>query len=128
MTRNNDLKKLQTIMDNTWGDDEEVVEALYNICNKDIELCIKIMKEDKTFNRYTCFINSWSDLAYEIINDDAFKSISYASYLEPIKEIKDDETQCHSYLYKHGWRIDEDLGVAFGFDIEDLRKEGYTIN
>ena len=35
MMRNNDLKKLQTIMDNTWGDDEEVVEALYNICNKD---------------------------------------------------------------------------------------------
>ena len=111
MMRNNDLKKLQTVMDNTWGDDEEVVEALYNICNKDIELCTKIMKEDKTFNRYTCFINSWSDLAYEIINDDAFKSISY-----------------DSYLYKHGWRIDEDLGVAFGFDIEDLRKEGYTIN
>ena len=52
----------------------------------------------------------------------------YIVFLEPIKEIKDDETQCHSYLYKHGWRIDEDLGVAFGFDIEDLRKEGYTIN
>ena len=64
-------EELIEIMDNTWGEDEDCIDALLEFLGGDTELVADVLKHDRSFNRYYCSY-SWSDLAYEIIHDDAF--------------------------------------------------------
>lgn len=122
-----DLEYLQQIIDDSWGEDENFTEGLYNMCNKDRAFCEIIITKEPIFNRYTYDINNWSDLAYEIINDECFENPDYSSYIEEIDKIKDNEEECKKRFYNEGWRIDTISGIAIGFDIKELKDLGYEI-
>lgn len=114
------LDKLQTVMNETWGKDIHVTKALYLFCNKNYNLCKKIMKEDLIYNLYTN-VSSWTELAKAIINDECFSSIIYQDYLDPIISVANNEYEAMNLLFKDGWRLDEDNNVAILFDIKNLK-------
>lgn len=110
-------EELIELMENTWGEDEEVVDSLLAFFNNDAELIANILENDRSFNRYNCCYD-WNDLGYEIINDEAFEGDSDSvDYIKSISDALDNgEEAVKELLISHNWAIDTNTGVAIGFD------------
>ena len=117
-------EELIEIMDNTWGEDEDCIDTLLEFLGGDAELVADVLKHDRSFNRYYCSY-SWSDLAYEIIHDDAFDGDEYQESEDFIflSENADNESVVEAFLIDKNWAIDKSTGIAIGFD-DDV----YVIN
>ena len=82
-------EELIELMENTWGEDEEVVDSLLAFFNNDTELIANILENDGSFNRYSCCYD-WYDLGVEIINDEAFLAdLDSTSYIEMVSAAVD---------------------------------------
>lgn len=108
MTRN----ELLEVMENTWGEEEECVDALAAFFNDDYDLIASIITYDRSFNRYYCSY-SWSDLAYEIIQDECLEEDEVYEFL---CKHADNEEVVKAYLIDMNWAIDTRTGIAIGFD------------
>ena len=110
-------EELIELMENTWGEDEEVVDSLLAFFNNDTELIANILENDRSFNRYSCCYD-WYDLGVEIISDEAFLAdLDSTSYIEMVSAAVDKgEESVKELLISHNWAIDTNTGVAIGFD------------
>lgn len=110
-------EELIELMENTWGEDEEVVDSMLLFLNNDMDLVADIISKDRSFNRYNCCYD-WNDLGYEIINDEAFEGDSDSvDYIKSISDALDNgEEAVKALLISHNWAIDTNTGVAIGFD------------
>lgn len=109
-------QELIEIMNNTWCEEEECVDSMIAMIG-DHELIADILKNDRSFNRYTCCYD-WNDLAVEIINDQAFcDELEYADYIKEISDALDKEEKAvKEILVRDNWAIDTETGIAIGFD------------
>lgn len=108
MTREELLK----VMDRTWDEGEECVDALLEFLGGDCELVADVITYDRSFNRYYCS-HSWSDLAYEIIQDECLDEDDIYDFL---CKHADNEEVVRAYLIDMNWAIDKTTGIAIGFD------------
>lgn len=110
------IDELIKLMDETWCEDEDCVYSMIDMIG-DYDLIADILKNDRSFNRYTCCYD-WGDLAVEIINDPAFCHESeYAEYIDNISKALDKgEEAVKELLVKDNWAIDTETGIAIGFD------------
>lgn len=116
------MKKLTTaqydelleILENGWGEEEEVLEALIEFL-QDYETIKLVLTRDKSFNRYTCDINSWIDLGWSILTDEAFEG-EEDEFFELLRKHQDDEIILKNILIDQNWALSYDHGVAIGFD------------
>lgn len=108
--------ELIELMDETWCEDEDCVYSMIEMIG-DHDLIADILKNDRSFNRYTCCYD-WNDLGVEIINDPAFCYESeYAEYIGNISKALDKgEEAVKELLIKDNWAIDTETGIAIGFD------------
>lgn len=111
------VDELNLIMDNTWGEGEDCVDALLMFFNNNTELIADILRNDRSFNRYSC-VYSWTDLAAEIAYDEMFQTEEYENDEGMIflREHCDEEEVVKEYLIKQNWAIDTNTGFAIGFD------------
>lgn len=106
------------LVENTWGEDEEFAEALFSMLGKDEKLFKKVLKEDLSFNRYTCDVSTWEDLLETIIQDPCFEDEEYNDYIDDLINIRDNciEEEIKAYLIQQNWAIDTVNDIAIGFD------------
>lgn len=121
MTRN----KLIELMERTWGEEEECVDALINFIG-DLDLIADIITNDRSFNRYT-FCGDWNELAQEILNDECFEDEMFEDdpVLEFLEKNINDEEAVKEFLIKQNWCVDTINNVAIGFDndVDIIRHE-----
>lgn len=121
MTRN----KLIELMERTWGEEEECVDALINFIG-DLDLIADIITNDRSFNRYT-FCGDWNELAQEILNDECFEDEMFEDdpVLEFLEKNINDEQAVKEFLIKQNWCVDTINNVAIGFDndVDIIRHE-----
>ena len=116
------MKKLTTaqydelleILEDGWGEEEEVLEALIEFL-QDYETIKLVLTRDKSFNRYTCDINSWIDLGWSILTDEAFEG-EEDEFFKLLRKHQDNEIMLKNILIDQNWAISYDHGVAIGFD------------
>lgn len=106
--------ELLEILENGWGEEEEVLEALIEFL-QDYETIKLVLTRDKSFNRYTCDINSWIDLGWSILTDEAFEG-EEDEFFELLRKHQDDEIMLKNILIDQNWALSYDHGVAIGFD------------
>ena len=106
------------LVENTWGEDEEFAEALFFMLGRDEKLFKKVLKEDLSFNRYTCDVSTWEDLLETIIQDPCFEDKEYNAYIDDLINIRDNcvEEEIKAYLIQQNWAIDTVNDIAIGFD------------
>ena len=71
-------QKYIDLVENIWGEDEDFAEALFSMLGEDEKLFERVVKEDLSFNRYTCDVSTWGDLLETIIQDPCFEDEEYA--------------------------------------------------
>ena len=106
------------LVENTWGEDEEFAEALFSMLGEDEKLFERVVKEDLSFNRYTCDVSTWGDLLETIIQDPCFEDEEYNDYIDDLINIRDNciEEEIKAYLIQRNWAIDTVNDIAIGFD------------
>lgn len=106
------------LVENTWGEDEEFAEALFFMLGEDEKLFERVVKEDLSFNRYTCDVSTWGDLLETIIQDPCFEDKEYNDYIDDLINIRDNcvEEEIKAYLIQQNWAIDTVNDIAIGFD------------
>ena len=106
------------LVENTWGEDEEFAEALFSMLGEDEKLFERVVKEDLSFNRYTCDVSTWGDLLETIIQDPCFEDEEYNDYIDDLINIRDNciEEEIKAYLIQQNWAIDTVNDIAIGFD------------
>jgi len=111
------IDELNLIMEDTWGEGEECVDALLMFFNNNTELIADIIRNDRSFNRYYT-VHSWNDLAEELVYDEIFQSEEYADDESMIflRENLNNEEALKEHLIKQNWAIDTNTGFAIGFD------------
>lgn len=107
--------ELLEILENGWADEEEVVDALVEFV-QDYETAKSVLLQDRIFNRYTCDINSWTDLAWSILLDEAFEDELNDPYFVNLRANINNEEALKEVLIKDNWAISSDYSVAIGFD------------
>lgn len=106
--------ELLEILENGWGEEEEALEALIEFL-QDYETIKLVLTRDKSFNRYTCDINSWIDLGWSILTDEAFEG-EEDEFFELLRKHQDNEIMLKNILIDQNWALSYDHGVAIGFD------------
>lgn len=111
-------QKYIDLVENIWGEDEDFAEALFSMLGKDEKLFERVVKEDLSFNRYTCDVSTWGDLLETIIQDPCFKDEEYNDYIDDLINIRDNciEEEIKAYLIQQNWAIDTVNDIAIGFD------------
>ena len=84
------------LVENTWGEDEEFAEALFSMLGRDEKLFKKVLKEDLSFNRYTCDVSTWEDLLETIIQDPCFEDKEYNVKINYWKDNNEIRSIAHS--------------------------------
>ena len=109
--------ELLEILEDGWGEEEEVLEALVEFL-QDYETIKSVLLRDRTFNRYTCDINSWIDLGWSILTDEAFEDEEDEEdeFFDLLRANQDNELALRNILIDQNWAISYDHGVAIGFD------------
>lgn len=117
-------EKLYELMEESWGDGEEVVDALCDMLG-DYETVVAVLENDLTFNRYTYDAFSWLELAQLIIYDDILWEDGEDDYYRELKELvdADDQKKIREKLISENWAISTEYGVAIGFDSSIKVKE-----
>lgn len=113
-------QKYIDLVEELWGEDEDFAQALYSMLGGDEKLLEKVVKEDLTFNRYTCDVSTWEDLIDTIINDPCFDNEEYKDYINSLKVLRynSSEEMIKSYLVLQNWAIDTVNDIAIGFDTQ----------
>lgn len=106
------------LVEDIWGEDEDFTQTLYSMLGGDEKLLEKVVKEDLTFNRYTCNVSTWEDLLETIIQDPYFEDKEYTDYIDDLINIRDNciEEEIKAYLIQQNWAIDTVNDIAIGFD------------
>lgn len=111
-------QKYIDLVENIWGEDEDFAEALFSMLGEDEKLFERVVKEDLSFNRYTCDVSTWEDLLETIIQDPCFEDEEYNDYINSLKDLRDscNEEEIKVHLIQQNWAIDTVNDVAIGFD------------
>lgn len=111
-------QKYIDLVENIWGEDEDFAEALFSMLGEDEKLFERVVKEELTFNRYTCDVSTWEDLLETIIQDPCFEDEEYTDYINSLKDLRDscNEEEIKAYLIQQNWAIDTINDIAIGFD------------
>lgn len=111
-------QKYIDLVENIWGEDEDFAEALFSMLDEDEKLFERVVKEDLSFNRYTCDVSTWEDLLETIIQDPCFEDEEYNDYIDDLINIRDNciEEEIKAYLIQQNWAIDTVNNIAIGFD------------
>lgn len=111
-------QKYIDLVENIWGEDEDFAEALFSMLGEDEKLFERVVKEDLSFNRYTCDVSTWEDLLETIIQDPCFEDEEYNDYIDDLINIRDNciEEEIKAYLIQQNWAIDTVNDIAIGFD------------
>lgn len=111
-------QKYIDLVENIWGEDKDFAEALFSILGEDEKLFERVVKEDLSFNRYTCDVSTWGDLLETIIQDPCFEDEEYNDYINSLKDLRNscNEEEIKVHLIQQNWAIDTVNDVAIGFD------------
>lgn len=111
-------QKYIDLVENIWGEDEDFAEALFSMLGEDEKLFERVVKEDLSFNRYTCDVSTWEDLIETIIQDPCFEDEEYVDYINSLKNLRDscNEEEIKAHLVQQNWAIDTINDIAIGFD------------
>ena len=107
--------ELLEILENGWGDEEEVLDALIEFVG-DYNVVREVLTKDLTFNRYTCDICGWIDLAWSILLDECFEDELDTPFFKELRYNINNEDKLKQMLTEQNWAISIDHSVAIGFD------------
>ena len=105
-------RELIELMNKTWEEEEEVVDALIRILGT-AEAVKTALETDNHFNRYT-YCDSWTELMQMILDDEAIELDE--EEVAELEAISHSEAECKSYLVDQNWCLDKIAGFAIGFD------------
>lgn len=111
--------KILEVVEEYWGEDEEVCEALEYFFDNNEKYIIKIVEDDRTYNRYTC-VESWLGLAREILDDEGLELDEDFKNLMQFALDNEDKDICRNILIEDNWALDAINGVAIAFDDDVL--------
>lgn len=111
-------QKYIELMEDRWGESEEVAQSLFLMLGKNEELYEEVVNKELIFNRYTCDVYTWRDLLETIINDEAFLEDNFFDdYIEEMSSYQDEsDDKIKELLINQNWAIDTERDVAIGFD------------